>query len=333
MGTNVKPAAGLTLGGLMFLLTSCSARSTSPTEIGVHTRRLFAAGIEQRAYPPGRTYFFAPFLADWATFDVTLQNLVMADRPGSENPIELKTRDGADIRVDVTVSWRINPEKAPELLARIGHSTLQVGDGFVGPVSRSVVRDVLNDLDSGDYYIPERRFHKAAQARQSLTDELAADGILVEQVLLGQHRFKPGYEEVIRARKLAEQSRERLRSESAAAEAAQLRDLDQARGDVRVAVTQAKGAAERLRIAADRQFYEHGSEARATLAERTAIAAALEKQCQAMSGPGGELRVKLRIAEALTGKSIVVMPQAAGATLQALDLNQLFEMALKPGEQ
>ena len=156
------------------------------------------------------------------------------------------------------------------------------------------------------------------------------EGIIIEQVLLGQHHFHPEYEEVIKARKLWEQSLQRLRSEAAAAEADQQRNLEQARGDIRVSIAQSSGAAAQLRIAADRQYYERDREARAILAERTASAAALGKQRRAMASPGSRAAVKLRIAAALHGKTILVVPSAVNAALQQIDLNRLFEQTLPP---
>lgn len=310
---------------LPLLSIGCSVRSTGPTEVGVRTHRLFGSGIEQRVYPPGTTFFFAPFLADWATFDINLQNLIMAEGAGI-GPIEFKTHDGNDISVDVTVSWRIDPARAPQLLARMGPSTEHLRERLVRPVCRSVVRDVLNELHSEEYYVSEPRFAKAGQARERLNAELAPEGIIIELVLLGTHRFNREYEKIIHARKLTEQNIDRLRSESAAAAAAQQRDLETAHGDAQVSVTQAQGEAAQVQIAADSLYYQREREARAALVEHTANAKTIERQRQAMSRPGGHTAVKLSIAEALSGKNILIIPSAAGAALQQIDLNGLIEM-------
>src|SRR4051812_9459295 len=113
------PLCGLFLGALLSI--GCTSYSTDSTEVGVRTRKLFGSGIEPHVYPPGATYFFFPFISDWATFDIKLQNLEMTavsgrgDRQG-DDAIEFKTTDGNDIRVNVTVAWRIDPNKAPQLL-------------------------------------------------------------------------------------------------------------------------------------------------------------------------------------------------------------------------
>jgi regulator of protease activity HflC (stomatin/prohibitin superfamily) len=187
------------------------------------------------------------------------------------------------------------------------------------------VRDVLNELHSEEYYISAKRFEKGNQAMARLQEELGPEGIVIEQVLLGEHRFHPEYEKVIRDRKIAEQNAERLKSEAQAAEAEAKRNLERSRGDAQVAIARAKGEAEQIRIATERRFYENQREAQAILAERTARAKAIEKQNLAMAGAGGRTMVKLRIAEALAGKPIVVVPAGSGASLQKLDLNRLIE--------
>lgn len=325
-------AAALSLGlfALALAPSGCVSYSTDSTEVGVRTKKLFGAGIEQRIYAPGATYFFLPFLTDWTTFDIKLQNLEMV-REGSrgertgDDSLHFKTTDGNDISVNVTVAWRIDPQKAPQLLTRVGSSTKAVMDRLVRPACRTYVRDVLNELHSEEYYISSKRFEKGNQAMARLQEELGPEGIVIEQVLLGEHRFHPEYEKVIKDRKIAEQNAERLKSEAQAAEAEAKRNLERARGDVQVAVAKAKGEAEQIRIATERRFYENQREAQAILAERTARAKGIEKQNQAMAGAGGRTMVKLRIAEALAGKPIMVVPAGSGASLQKLDINRLIE--------
>lgn len=324
----ILTAAALPL--LLGLGSGCTAYSTDSTEVGVRTKKIFGAGIEKHIYPPGATYFFAPFVSDWATFDIKLQNLEMTatkdrgDR-GGDDAIEFKTTDGNDIRVNVTVAWRIEPEKAPHLLQRVGRSTSEIKEKLVRPACRTYVRDILNELHSEEFYVSEKRFQKAQKALEKLRAELGPEGVIVEQMLLGEHTFNTEYQKVIQDRKLAEQNAERLKSEAQAAEAEAQRNLEKAKGDVQAQVAKAKGEAEQIQISADREFYEKEREAKAILAEATARAKSIEKQNKAMAGAGGRTAVKLRIADALQGKPIMIVPAGNGASLQKLDLNRMLE--------
>ncbi|HEY8212097.1 MAG TPA: SPFH domain-containing protein, partial [Myxococcaceae bacterium] len=112
----------------------CTCHSTDSTEVGVLTRKVALigkAGVQGEIYAPGATYLFTPFVTDWHTYDVSLQNLSMTrdktkgDR-GSDDDLRFKTIDGNEIRVDVTVVWQIEPQKAPHILQFVGEDVEQV---------------------------------------------------------------------------------------------------------------------------------------------------------------------------------------------------------------
>jgi regulator of protease activity HflC (stomatin/prohibitin superfamily) len=314
-------------------IAGCTSYSTDSNEVGVRTRKIFGAGIEQSYYPQGATYFFAPFLSDWATFDIKLQNLEMTavanrgDRQG-DDAIEFKTTDGNDISVNVTIAWRLDPKKTPQLLARVGRSTADIKEKLVRPACRTYIRDAFNELHSEEFYNTVQRNEKGNRAKARLNLELGPEGIVVEQVIVGQYFLNKEYQKVIHDRKIAEQNAERLKSEAQAAEAEMSRNLEKAKGDVQVQIAQAKGEAEQIQIATDRDYYQKEREAKAILAEATARAKGIEKQNRAMAGAGGRTMVKLRIAEALAGKPIVIVPAGSGASLQKIDINRIFESVL-----
>ena len=224
-------------------LSGCTCHSTGSTEVGVLTRKLaFAgllgrAGVQPEVYAPGATYLFPAFVTDWNTFDVSLQNLAMVKDPtrgdrAQEDDLSFKTVDGNDVRVDVTVAWQVEPKQAPHLLNKVGENVEEVKEKLVRPACRSVVRDVLNELRSEEFYVSEKRFAKASEARDRLQAVLGPEGIAVRQVILGEHRFNPDYEHVIRDKKLAEQNSEKVRSETRAAAEQWKSELEKAKGTV-----------------------------------------------------------------------------------------------------
>jgi len=298
------------------------------------------AGVQDQVYEPGATYFFTPFTTDWHTFDVSIQNLAMTKTSGSrmisdgrrgqisaDDGIRFKTMDGNDIRVDVTVVWQIDPKKAAHVLQFVGDSTKQVEDKLVRPACRSVVRDVLNELHSEDFYVSEKRFQKANDARDQLARVLAPEGILVSQVILGEHNFHPEYEQVIRDKKLAEQDSERLRSEAKAAAEQAKSKLEKAKGQVSQQLAEAAGFLDTVKLRSDAEFFQAQKRAEAILAEKKAQAQAIQKDNEAMAGAGGKTMVKLKLAEAMAGKEIVFLPSGGqgGMNMQTLNLNALLK--------
>jgi len=315
-------------------LSGCTCHSTGSTEVGVLTRKLAfgigKAGVQPEIYAPGATYLFPAFITDWNTFDVSMQNLSMVKDPGrgdrnAEDDLYFKTVDGNDIRVDVTVAWQVDPKRTPYLVTKVGENVEEVKEKLVRPACRSVVRDVLNELRSEEFYVSEKRFAKATQARDRLQEVLGREGIFVRQVILGEHRFNPEYERVIRDKKLAEQNSERMRSEGRATTEQWKSELEKAKGAVSQQLAAAAGSLDTARLGADANYVQSQKQAEAIVAERKAHAEAVRKQNEALSGSGGKALVKLRIAEALAGKELIFLPTGkSGVGVQTLNLNQLL---------
>ena len=319
---------------LVLLLTAgCTFHSTDSTEVGVLTRKLGLlgkAGVQPETYPPGATYTFPAFITDWNVYNVALQNLQMVrsvqkgDR-GSRDDVEFKTHDGNDIAVDVTVAWRIDPAKTPWILEHVGGSTPEVQENLVRPACRSIVRDVLNAMTSEEFYVSEKRFLKAEEARERLAAVLSPEGVIVERVILGEHHFHPDYEKVIHDKKLAEQTAERMVSEGHAAQQEALRNLETAKGQVSQKIAGARGSLDQVKLHADADYFRAQREAEAILAEKRAHAKGVEKTNQAMSGAGGRTLVKLSVADALRDKQILFLPSGGKAGgLQTMNLNELL---------
>jgi regulator of protease activity HflC (stomatin/prohibitin superfamily) len=313
----------------------CVSRSTGETEVGVLVCKLSLGcqnkGVQQQLYPPGSTNFFAPFIRDFYRFDTKLQNLEMVADLRNPNravrdDLQLKTTDGNDISIDATVVWQIDPKRVPTLLQEVGTSTDEVKEKLVRPMARTHVRDVLNELDSESVYNSDKRFEKAERAKTVLTNALAPFGVIVSQVILHEHRFNPEYEHVIHDRKLAEQRAEQLKSEAEAASQESLRNLESARGKVAAGIASAEGQLNQARLGADAAYFAQQQNAEAILTERTAKAKAIAKRNEALRGVGGRAMVKLKVAEALEGKSIVLIPAGQpGTSFNRLDVNKMID--------
>ena len=195
-----------TLLFMTLFVGGCVSHSTGETEVGVLVCKIGLGcankGVQSELYPPGSTNLFAPFIRDFYTFDTKVQNLEMvaAINRGDRNArddVQFKTIDGNDISMDVTVAWTVDAKHAPDLLKNIGISTQEVKEKLVRPMARTLVRDVLNELDSESIYNSDKRFEKAEKAKRVLSAALEPHGVIVSQVILHEHRFAPDYEKVI----------------------------------------------------------------------------------------------------------------------------------------
>lgn len=305
---------------VLALNTGCF-RSTGSTEVGIKVGKIFG---QDQVVAPGRTVTVIPFLHDWYVFDSKTQTLEM-DNTEPNDELEFKTRDGNDIGVDVTVIYRVDPLKAPVLLRSVAPNMDEVRQIIVRPLARSIPRDALNELSSEEFYDSDLRAAKEQIALERLAAALEPYGIVCERVVLGNYRFHKAYQDAIDAKKVADQAVNKNRSSAEAAVKEWERELEKTKGEVGQLVATERGRAEQVHLQADAYFEAKKLEAEATLAEKTANAKGIQKLKDAMSGAGGRTMVKLKIAEALKGKRIILFPTSDGAmNLQKTDVNEFM---------
>jgi regulator of protease activity HflC (stomatin/prohibitin superfamily) len=323
----MKTTALAALLALVLATTACTPHTTGATEVGVRFNKITRS--TEVAYP-GATYFFVPFVNDWTKFDVSTQNLVMAEATGegadrkAKDDLRFKTRDGNDIETDVTVRWRIDPAKAPYVWQVVAPSTEILQERLVRPTARSYVRDVLNRLDSEEFYNPDLRFKAANDATTLLAAHLKPFGIVVEQVMLGNFSFKAEYQRLINARKEAEKQAEKLEAEILATEEANKAQLQGKIAELTQTLTQAQGQLEQAKRGADAYLVRRRQEAQAVLAERSAVAEGIRKERAALNGSAGDAYVSLQLIDALQKKEIRQIPKLPNGNV-IIDGNKLLE--------
>jgi regulator of protease activity HflC (stomatin/prohibitin superfamily) len=323
-------AVGLVaLGVLLF-----SPHTTGPTEVGVRTIKWspFAAkGVEPRVYQPGAVYFFPMFLSDWHVFDTKLQNIEMTHDPNRgdkrfRDDLLFKTIDGNDISLDVIISYRIDPEKAPYILQFVAMNDGELRDKLVRTVARSTPRDIFGELKTEEFYVSDKREQKAEAVKAVLNELLTPYGVVVERVATKDYRFNSAYQKAIEDKKIADQVAEQNKSATKAAQEEYLKKVEDAKGEVSKMVAGADGNFRQAQIESDAYYEKQQRLASAIEAEGIAEAKGMTELNKALVGSGGEVMVKLKLAEALGGKPILLLPSTgAGMDLKTTNINRLLE--------
>ena len=329
MKTAAIVVAALLLGVFLFF-----PHTAGPTEVGVRTVKwsvLGTKGVEDRAYEPGAVYFFPAVFNDWHTFDTKLINIEMTDDPHrGDKPFRddllFKTIDGNDISLDVIVSYRIDPQKAPYILQYVANSDFELKDKVVRTIARSRPRDIFGELKTEEFYVSDKRDEKAEHVKEALNQLLGPYGVIVERVSTKDYRFNPAYQKAIEDKKIAEQVAEQNKSATRAAQEEYLKKLEDAKGEVNKMVAEADGRFRQSQIEADAYYEKQQRIAAAIEAEGTAEAKGITEMNKALTGSGGETMVKLKLAEALEGKRIVLLPvSGAGMDIKTTNVNQLLQ--------
>jgi regulator of protease activity HflC (stomatin/prohibitin superfamily) len=153
-------------------------------------------------------------------------------------------------------------------------------------------------------------------------------GIIVESVLPKDYRFNEAYQAAIEEKKVADQVAERYKSEANATVEEYRQKIQAAQGEVNKMVADIDGEFAKSRIAADAYYEQQAMIAKAIEAEGQAEARSIEKMVLALNGSGGDTMVKLKIAEALAGKPIYLLPfgDGSGIDLKTTDINDLLKV-------
>lgn len=315
-------------------ISGCIPHTTGETEVGVRTRKfgLFGSkGVEEKIYSQGSTYFFMPFINDWNVFDTKLQNLEMtfSEKRGdrkSQDDLVLKTIDGNDISLDVIIAYRIDANKAPYILQYVAKDDKTLRDMIVRTIARSKPRDIFGELKTEAFYVAESREAQANKAKIELQNTLGPMGIIIEKVMTNDYRFNPEYTKAIEDKKVADQQVEKNKSAQHAALEEYKRKLEETRGEVNKLVADADGQYQKAQIEVDVYLEQQKLLAEAIKAEGIAEAKGIMEMNKALAGTGGEVMVKLKIAEALQGKNISLLPVSEGGmNLKTTDVNRLIE--------
>ncbi|HET7434324.1 MAG TPA: SPFH domain-containing protein [Thermoanaerobaculia bacterium] len=311
---------------LLFSALACTPHTTGATEVGVRFNKITRS---TETVDAGATYFFTPIINDWTTFDTSTQNLLMVSKSTEgdrkeKDDLRFKTRDGNDIETDVTVRWRIDPTKATYIWNFVAPNTATLKESIVRPMARAYVRDVLNRLDSEEYYNPDLRFAAAVDATRVLAAHLKGHGIIVEQVILGDFSFKTDYQRLINGRKEAEKQAEKLEAEILATQEANKANLQTKIAQLTEELTRAQGEFEQAKRGADAYVVKRQQDAQSVLAEKTAVAEGVRKERAALNGSAGDAYVNLQLIEALQKKEIRQIPKLPSGNV-IIDGNKLLQ--------
>jgi len=119
----------------------------------------------------------------------------------SDDTIKTLTKEGLSVDLDLSVLYRIQPEKAPEIYKNVGENYAEI---IVRPQVRSVLRGVVASYSAQDIYSPERSQieEKVLEELQNVTKDR---GIVIESILLRNVQLPPQIEQAIQSKLTAEQ--------------------------------------------------------------------------------------------------------------------------------
>lgn len=191
-----------------------SCASIKPGEVGM--KQTFGKLYEQ-VYPSGLVSF-NPFVTRIVRVPTRTVNL--------EVQLDLPSKDGLNVQAAISILYRINADKAPEVVQEIGPD---YEDVVILSVFRSAAADVCSQFFAKDMYTASRsQIEDAIQSK--MAEILEQRGFVIEQVLMKSIRLPQGLARAIEEKLEAEQVAQRMEFELQREEREAERRLIEAKG-------------------------------------------------------------------------------------------------------
>lgn len=162
-------------------------------------------GVLQKPMREGLNYAI-PIWQRVTLMDTRLQEYTMSMAPDEgalrrDDSLDAPTSDGQQVKVDATVIFKIDPNKAPEVYKTIG---VDYVDKLIRPYSRSQIRMVISRYTAPAIYSENRQEAETIMTKE-LADLLKPKNIIIDKILLRTVVFSPEYSKAIEDKVIAEQ--------------------------------------------------------------------------------------------------------------------------------
>jgi regulator of protease activity HflC (stomatin/prohibitin superfamily) len=228
--------------------------------------------------------------------------------PTKPQLLDVQAKEGLTLGLAITVRYRLDAKRLDYIQ---GNLPRPVETEIVPPTVASVWREIVPNYTVRDVFSAKRE-EVRQRAAGLITQKLAADGIVVKEVMLRDIQLPPEYAKGLETLLLKEQENDRMGVETELkskkvriaeleAEAAKVQQVKQAEGEAQVHVLQAKGEADAMQYTLplkEKQIQQSRLEAQARK-EATIQNAEAEAQAKEIDSKAeGERRKLLADAEA-----------------------------------
>jgi prohibitin 1 len=315
----------------LFVVMTFGWIDVKPSEVAVEINKVAGKVSE---LPKGVGYhFFNRWVTDMVVYKVAARafppDTTMSENSSKYN-LDLKTNDGQNIEVDLTIIYSLSPNGVPKLHQEIGFN---YEDQILLPQIRSEARIAIGSYSAEEIYKGKVRDEIQKQIKEKLVDAVAKyPAIQIQDALLRHFQFSRDFEKAIEQKKLAAQQIEINKNQALAQEEEAKRQEAEAKGGKLKAIQEAEGRAQSAKIEADARRYKLEQEAAGNLAIYKADAEGKRLQADALGG--GQNVVALKFAENIPDKLQIWGIPVGQNNTSLMDVSGVFgKMLKKPNEQ
>lgn len=248
-----RDAGHLALAALVPLLAGLSIVVIPSGRAGIRVSQI--SGVLPGPLYPG-VHFVMPLVHSVAMYDTRdrIFTTAAADAPKQKSAaLKVHSKEGLPVGLAISVRYRLDPRRLAYIHANLPQP---VEEELVPPVVASAFRQVVPHYVVREVFAAKRD-EVRERAADAISKKLAADGLVVKEVMLRDILLPPEYAKGLEGLLLREQENERLaidveikqkevRTAELEAEAEKARRIKQAEAEAQVVVLQAKAQADAM---------------------------------------------------------------------------------------
>ena len=242
------------VSGIVLFIVSSGILIVPPARAAVIVNVL-TGELEEPARAPG-TSIIIPGLQEFIIYptdqqEYTMSGITSEGRIQGNDAVEALTVDGQEIRLDITVLYRVSRQDVNQI-----HLNWQrrYESDFIRPTVRAVARDVVSQFEAEAIYGLEREA-LGGRISELVTQRMAEQGLTLTSLLVRQIDFNDSFAQSIEEKQIEEQKLQRARTEAerVQTEAGGRADAaeQEARGRANARLIEAQAEAEALRVISD----------------------------------------------------------------------------------
>lgn len=144
-------------------------------------------------------------------FDIQTQNYTMSavnseGQKEGDDAIRVLSSDGLEVTIDLSVLYKVNPEKAPYILQNIGEDYIEK---IVRPVSRTAIRDNAVNYQAVDLYSVKRQEFQD-KINRTISESFSKRGLELQQILVRNISLPASVKASIESKINAEQDAQKM---------------------------------------------------------------------------------------------------------------------------
>jgi regulator of protease activity HflC (stomatin/prohibitin superfamily) len=217
----------------------------NPGYVGIVIHRA-GGGVDKVPLGPG-LHLKNPLTTGIEEYPVFMQTLILARASTEGSPtneeINVNSKEGQPISLDVSMSFELDADKAPELYTTFRRDITSIQHGYVKQSIRQALQEVIGNEEIAAVIGPKKA-DAVNQTQQLLAQRLAQYGLVVKQFTINELRAPPAVIEAINQKNVMQQqaltAQNELQKNTFQAQGDSIKAAGQAKAILSLAESQAK---------------------------------------------------------------------------------------------